>query len=417
MKEKNKCNVYFQKEDNSSLDKIISKLDTSGKCPSVNSDGTVNVTAGESENSLVCSAPDDYGTSYYFRGNVTDNYVKYSDRYWRIIRINGDGTIRMIYDGTEAHANGEVSDDRRYTESYFDIIYDVREANYMYGSQVGIVKSNIFCSSCYGEKMSISRSFSMQKNKYNLYELVLDNPVSVSCADMENNLDKYLGYYFEFGNGGLGHVISTEKSCYGEELFIGPISKEDAQQNVLSSHFKIDTDSLFTNNIIAPSFRGIIKDEIYCNDRNTNSSNYVQDSVYFRWADTPWSSSSKQYPRLKCSQINDAFTVNDTNKGNGALTYPVGNLTADEAVLAGAWSNENTKYFLYDGKGFATMSPHQVFSPIISAIGSIMKIESNGSLASADDVYPFGIRPVINVSSVILNNGSGTSTDPYRLEN
>ena len=33
--------------------------------------------------------------------------------YWRIVRINGDGTIRMIYDGTTKHANGESSKDRQ----------------------------------------------------------------------------------------------------------------------------------------------------------------------------------------------------------------------------------------------------------------------------------------------------------------
>ena len=51
------------------------------------------------------SAPDDLGTSYYFRGAVDNNWVKYgkeneNDIYWRIIRINGDGSIRMIYSGT-----------------------------------------------------------------------------------------------------------------------------------------------------------------------------------------------------------------------------------------------------------------------------------------------------------------------------
>ena len=54
----------------------------------------------------IYSAKDDLGTSYYFRGNVTNNYVKFANKYWRIIRINGDGTIRMIYAGTSAHANG-----------------------------------------------------------------------------------------------------------------------------------------------------------------------------------------------------------------------------------------------------------------------------------------------------------------------
>ena len=52
---------------------------------------------------------DDYGTSYIFRGTIDNNWVKFGktneedgtekDIYWRIIRINGDGSIRLIYAG------------------------------------------------------------------------------------------------------------------------------------------------------------------------------------------------------------------------------------------------------------------------------------------------------------------------------
>jgi len=40
------------------------------------------------------------GTSYYWRGAVTNNYVKFADKYWRIIRINGNGSVRLLYAGT-----------------------------------------------------------------------------------------------------------------------------------------------------------------------------------------------------------------------------------------------------------------------------------------------------------------------------
>ena len=39
---------------------------------------------------------DDYGTSYYFRGNVVDNFVNYAGMCWRIVRIQGDGSIKII---------------------------------------------------------------------------------------------------------------------------------------------------------------------------------------------------------------------------------------------------------------------------------------------------------------------------------
>jgi len=39
---------------------------------------------------------DDYGTSYYYRGNVEDNYVNYAGMCWRIVRIAGDGSVKIV---------------------------------------------------------------------------------------------------------------------------------------------------------------------------------------------------------------------------------------------------------------------------------------------------------------------------------
>ena len=47
------------------------------------------------------------GTTYYFRGSVGNNWVSFGGFYWRIIRINEDGTIRMIYQGTGTNTTGE----------------------------------------------------------------------------------------------------------------------------------------------------------------------------------------------------------------------------------------------------------------------------------------------------------------------
>ncbi len=71
----------------------------------------------------IWQAQDNLGTSYYFRGAVTNNYVQFAGYYWRIIRINGDGSIRMIYDGTSAHANGDSSNDRQVQTSVYNSSY------------------------------------------------------------------------------------------------------------------------------------------------------------------------------------------------------------------------------------------------------------------------------------------------------
>ena len=44
---------------------------------------------------LLASTEDDYGTSYYFRGNVKNNYLEFANKCWRIVRIAGDGTVKL----------------------------------------------------------------------------------------------------------------------------------------------------------------------------------------------------------------------------------------------------------------------------------------------------------------------------------
>ena len=134
LSKRTKCNVYFKKVV-SKVPDIIATVDTTGKCPMVNADGSVSVTAVEATNGYLCKAKDAYGDSYYYRGNVTNNYVLFADKYWRIVRINGDGTVRVIYDGTSAHANGKSSSDRQIGTSAFNGGYnDNAYVGYMYGA-------------------------------------------------------------------------------------------------------------------------------------------------------------------------------------------------------------------------------------------------------------------------------------------
>ena len=55
--------------------------------------------------------------------------------YWRIIRINGDGSIRVIYDGTSAHDNSDTTKDRIIGSSAFNETADDNAyVGYMYGA-------------------------------------------------------------------------------------------------------------------------------------------------------------------------------------------------------------------------------------------------------------------------------------------
>ena len=78
---------------------------------------------------------DDYGTTYYYRGNVKNNIVQFAGFYWQIVRINGDGSIRLIYDGTEKNATGgkQTIDNSKFNSLYNDTAY----VGYMYGDKDG----------------------------------------------------------------------------------------------------------------------------------------------------------------------------------------------------------------------------------------------------------------------------------------
>ena len=111
-----KCYLYFDTEPVPLKDAILTNNEVN--------EGTPNFSSTATTDEGVYKTEDNLGTSYYFRGAVENNYVQFAGYYWRIIRINGDGSIRIIYDGTSAHANGESSTDRQTGTSTYNSSYN-----------------------------------------------------------------------------------------------------------------------------------------------------------------------------------------------------------------------------------------------------------------------------------------------------
>ena len=85
-----------------------------------------STTMTEETTNTVYTAQDDDGTTYYFAGAPADNWVYWAGFYWRIIRINGDGTIRLIYNGTSANATGtgtQLANTSAFNSSYNNNAY------------------------------------------------------------------------------------------------------------------------------------------------------------------------------------------------------------------------------------------------------------------------------------------------------
>ncbi|MGN1000650.1 MAG: hypothetical protein ACI4OG_01790, partial [Bacilli bacterium] len=146
----------------------------------------------------------------------------------------------------------------------------------------------------------------------------------------------------------------------------------------------------------------------FCNDRST---------IYTEEAETIYGAYNRLYntnqPQFACPQTNDLFTMSTSSKGNKALTYPVGLITADEVVYAGIvyddGETENTNYYLNNSTVYWTMSP------IHSASGApYLFLKYKGLLYRDIPTNVYGARPVINLASYVeITSGDGTIDNPY----
>ena len=83
-------------------------------------------------------------TVYYFAGNATDNWVKFGknennqDLYWRIIRTNSDGSVKLLYHGTSTTATDAViNTSTAFNSTYNNPMY----VGYMYGTSGSLVNN------------------------------------------------------------------------------------------------------------------------------------------------------------------------------------------------------------------------------------------------------------------------------------
>ena len=99
--------------------------------PNVETRTDFNITFKESNNgnTIYKASGQDGKDTYYFAGTVTNNYVKFANKYWRIVRINEDNSVRLIYAGTSATDTAAfISTSTRYNSNNNNSAY----VGYMY---------------------------------------------------------------------------------------------------------------------------------------------------------------------------------------------------------------------------------------------------------------------------------------------
>ena len=308
--------------------------------------------SGENER-VLNTAPDDYGTTYYYRGNVLDNYVTFADKTWRIVRINGDGSIRLVLDDVAKDSNGN----------------------------------------------EIKTAFNSSYND----------------------------------NAHVGYMYGTS----------GSTTYDLTHKNKNNSTIKIAVDKWYKDNI-ETNYSNYISDTLFCNDKTlaSNGIGGVETQLGYGKNKTYYSSVERlQYstgttsiiiskPIFKCAEnannTYSRFTINATtlpngNQTNGNLEYPIGLLTADEVVYAGAYKvyQINKSYYLYNS---SITSDWWLLTPNSRsggswAYGSHVDVKDGCFRGCYVSSSSNAFRPSINLKSdILISGGDGTKENPYTVK-
>ena len=172
---------------------------------------------------LLASAEDDYGTSYYFRGAVTNNYVEFANKCWRIVRVGGDGSVKLILhnDNTTGAANPCDSANNsasaafaRYSgTTYTSAFNEYSDDNAYVGFKYGTPGSSTYEATHANTNKStiLTNLETWYNNNLNAYEKVIAD--TVWCNDKTNVTDT--SYDWSYGGNATGLGYGTNKTFYG----------------------------------------------------------------------------------------------------------------------------------------------------------------------------------------------------------
>ena len=128
---------------------------------------------------------------YYFAGNATNNWVKFAGFYWRIIRTNHDGSVRLLYSGTATDTTSGYIGTSAFNSSYSDAMY----VGYMYGAS-GTQASNRTNENDSTIKIYIDKWYNTNLSSYTKYistEAVYCNDRKAPSYNASSSFEYYVG--------------------------------------------------------------------------------------------------------------------------------------------------------------------------------------------------------------------------------
>lgn len=297
------------------------------------------------------STEDDYGTSWYFRGAQSYNYVNFAGMCWRILRIDGHRNIKLILEDQYT-----TCDNENYTGAW-----DIEASD---GTSISMNGSTPYRTGNFGYDGSTGK-----------YKISYLNPVDSPDRAMVN------AFKF-FQTNTLANKISSNYAGKTINDFLKP-----GNWCLNSKAYSDGTGMTLLEN-------------------SDYSSNFYYDSYVRLYGKTT------KEPTLKCSvDTIETYADNTTPMYVGTLTadeivYAGGKVyeTNSNYYLVNDWQLNNSKYF-------CLLSPYN-FSDNNDAVFSV---GSDGKLYghSVNNLF-FAFRPSVTLSSnVVIVDGEGTLKKPY----
>ena len=328
---------------------IAGKLKTTTERPSIyyvisaTQDNFTYKTISSNKNTteaLLASTEDDYGTSYYFRGAVKNNYVEFAHKCWRIVRIVGDGSVKLILHNDnkagaanpcDAANNSASAAFARYSDETYKSAFNTnRDDNAYVGFKYGTASASDYATTHANTNKStiLTNLETWYNNNLKTYESVIDD--NIWCNDKTNVTDTTYNPWNWTPNG-LGYaknvtfygatqrLISSSGSAEGT----GPSLKCNGELSKITSKV-----GLITADEIA--FSGSISDYY-------NRSTYLQENTGTTWW---WSLSPYGFDGAyaRVWGVGSGLGHNDVNVDSGLR--PAISLVSDIEISGGTGTSE-----------------------------------------------------------------------------
>ena len=387
---------------------IIANADTTNsKCLQVNEDGSIinpYSTMSDSDTPIICSMEDDYGTSYYLRGNHQDNNVKFADSCWKIIRVTGTGGIKMIYNGdldsngkcttTEGTHNGftgqelSLSGNKLYGSSYTKegttyTLSDTSTLNWPNDSSTIIGKytcnsTSSTCSTLYAVtgEYSSSQAYSVKLDQSTNYAQIGTSAYNASSAS-----PAYVGYMFNDAYTSNSKTTTTSGATiisrnqantsnyyYGDTIsYTGGyyyITNADASNVV-----QLDWASNYETNLVG---------KYTCKGTSTYNATTIRCSTAYKVLDTTTKTNymiaeNLTGGRTSIGTINLA-TSYTVNSGNYELTSPVQKTPME---WYNGYSSYNNYYYCADWNQTTCTTLYKITSASQTSLGTSINLANN----------------------------------------